>query len=200
MTITNTLLCFSFLTYCSFILNIGTGTLGLPFALKLGGWVGIAVLLVSLFATVYSSVLLIRCLYYNGQYRLASYQEVGQHAFGKPGLIAVWIFHTSFILGSPIMFLILAGTELKSLVDIDSITIQDWIWISAALIAIPFVTMKTLKEVAITSVIGALATFILVAVVIRGSILDLHNPEYENVSHSAIVLANLPTTIASISI
>ncbi|KAF9933074.1 hypothetical protein FBU30_006575 [Linnemannia zychae] len=193
----------SFLAYANVVCVVaGTGTLGLPYALKLGGWIGVGIMLLSLLMSIYTAILLMKCLYYNGKYRLSSYQEIGRHAYGLPGLIAVWFFHTSIVLGAPIMYMILAGTEMNALVHTDAISEKAWIWICAAIIALPFVTMKTLKEVAVMSVFGALATVILVIVAVRGSVLDMqsHNPKYANITHDNVVLANLPTTIASISI
>ncbi|KAF9346675.1 hypothetical protein BGX34_003718 [Mortierella sp. NVP85] len=191
----------NFLAYANVVCVVaGTGTLGLPYALKLGGWIGVGVLLLSLLMSIYTAILLMKCLYYNGKYRLSSYQEIGRHAFGKPGLIAVWFFHTSIVLGAPIMYLILSGTEMKGLVTSVDISTKAWIWICAAIVAVPFVTMKTLKEVAIMSVFGALATVILVIVAVRGSIMDLNNNTHPVVHHDNVVLANLPTTVASISI
>jgi amino acid permease len=178
----------------------GTGTLGLPYALALGGWISAGIVVLSLIMSIYTGVLLMRCLYYNGKYRLASYQEIGRHAYGKAGLAAVWVFHTSIIIGAPVMYMILAGTELKGLVHYDPISTVSWIWISAAVIAIPFVLMRTLKEVAVMSIFGALATVVLVIVAVRGSIMDMSNPAYDNVTHSVVIWANLPITVASISI
>ncbi|KAF9181925.1 hypothetical protein BGZ51_003039 [Haplosporangium sp. Z 767] len=191
----------NFLAYANVVCVVaGTGTLGLPYALKLGGWIGVGILLLSLIMSIYTAILLMKCLYYNGKYRLSSYQEIGRHAFGKPGLIAVWFFHSSIVLGAPIMYMILSGTEMKGLINNDAIDKKAWIWICAAIIAVPFVAMKTLKEVAVMSVFGALATVVLVVVAVRGSIMDLSNPLYDNVHHDNVVLANLPTTVASISI
>ncbi|KAG0364457.1 transmembrane amino acid transporter protein-domain-containing protein [Gamsiella multidivaricata] len=191
----------NFLAYANVVCVVaGTGTLGLPYALKLGGWIGVGILILSLIMSVYTAILLMKCLYYNGKYRLSSYQEIGRHAFGKPGLIAVWFFHTSIVLGAPTMYLILAGTEMKGLVTGADISAKAWIWIAAAVVAVPFVAMKTLKEVAVMSVFGALATVILVIVAVRGSIMDLNNHTYPNIHHDNVVLANLPTTVASISI
>lgn len=178
----------------------GTGTLGLPYALRMGGWVGVGILILSLIMSVYTAILLMKCLYYNGKYRLSSYQEVGRHAFGKPGLIAVWFFHTSIVLGAPIMYLILSGSEMVGLAPSAGLDVKAWIWIAAAIVAVPFASMKTLKEVAVMSVFGALATVVLVVVAVRGSIMDMSNPLYDSVRHDNIIWANLPTTVASISI
>ncbi|KAF9387805.1 hypothetical protein CPB97_002038 [Podila verticillata] len=190
----------NFLAYANVVCVVaGTGTLGLPYALALGGWIGVGILVLSLIMSVYTAILLMKCVYYNGKYRLSSYQEVGRHAYGKPGLIAVWFFHTSIVLGAPIMYLILAGTEMVTLVPNTGISTKAWIWIAAAVVAVPFVSMKTLKEVAVMSVFGALATVVLVVVAVRGSIISL-GQDLPNVVHNGVIAANLPTTVASISI
>ncbi|KAG0035082.1 hypothetical protein BGZ82_005411 [Podila clonocystis] len=190
----------NFLAYANVVCVVaGTGTLGLPYALKMGGWIGVGILILSLLMSIYTAILLMKCCYYNGKYRLSSYQEVGRHAFGTPGLIAVWFFHTSIVLGAPIMYLILSGIEMKGLIPQAGLTDKAWIWICAAVVAVPFVTMRTLKEVAVMSVFGALATVVLVAVAVRGSIMDMANPSPDMV-HNNVILANLPTTVASISI
>lgn len=139
-----------------------------------------------------------KCLYYGGVKRLSSYQEVGRHAFGSAGLIIVWFFYSTTVIGVAVMFLILAGMGLKTVITVD-ISIKAWIWICAAITAIPFVLMKTLKEVAITSALGALATIVLVVIAVRGTILDLHNPIYADVNHSVVIFSLLPTALASIS-
>lgn len=193
----------NFLAFANVVCVVaGTGTLGLPAALKMGGWIGALILVVSLIMTIYTGILLMKCLYYNGKYRLSSYHEVGRHAFGKIGLIAVWFFHTSIVLGAPIMYLILSGTEIHSLVkeSVPSISAKEWIWISTAIVAVPFVTMKTLREVAIMSIFGALATVFLVICTVRGAIVSMAKPDFVTPHHDVIIWANLPMTIASISI
>ncbi|KAF9350106.1 hypothetical protein BGX26_011673 [Mortierella sp. AD094] len=177
----------------------GTGTLGLPYALRLGGWIGVGIVILSLFMSLYTSILLMKCVYYNGKHRLTSYPDVGFHAFGRAGSIAVWAFYAPIIVGAPIMYLILAGTELKNLVTGVGLSVKAWIWISTAIVAVPFILMKTLKEVAIMSIFGALATVVLVIVAVRGSIVDYGNPVYADVRHDIVVLPNLPIAIASIS-
>ncbi|KAF9299956.1 hypothetical protein BGZ74_008463 [Mortierella antarctica] len=190
----------NFLAYANVVCVVaGTGTLGLPYALALGGWIGVGILILSLIMSVYTAILLMKCVYYNGKYRLSSYQEVGRHAFGTPGLIAVWFFHTSIVLGAPIMYLILAGVEMHGLIPSAGIDQKAWIWICAAIVALPFVTMKTLKEVAVMSVFGALATLVLVVVAVRGSIINMGD-YIPGMVHNIIIPANLPTTVASISI
>ncbi|KAK5815707.1 hypothetical protein F5H01DRAFT_405813 [Linnemannia elongata] len=145
----------------------GSGTLGLPYALKLGGWIG------------------------DG--------GIDGHAFGKVGLWTVWFFYATTVIGGSVMFLILAGTGLKPMFALD-ISARSWIWICAIIVAVPFVLIKTMKEAVITSVLGALATVVLVVVAVRGSILDLDNPVYADVNHNLVIFSHFPTAVASISI
>jgi len=128
----------------------GTGTLGLPFALAKGGWIGVGILVLSVIMSIYTGILVVKCCYYNGHTRLSSYHEVGQHAFGRIGLIAVWFFHTSIVLGAPVMYFILSGTEIRGLTkDHVDITDKAWIWICCSVVSVPFVLLKTLKEVSL---------------------------------------------------
>ena len=108
------------------------------------------ILVLSMIMSIYTGILIIRCIYYNGHTRLASYQEIGQHAFGRIGLVAVWFFHTSIVLGAPVMYFILSGTEIRGL-TIGSVDIPEkaWIWICCGVVSIPFVLMKSLKEVSL---------------------------------------------------
>ncbi|KAG0230423.1 hypothetical protein BGW41_002526 [Actinomortierella wolfii] len=178
----------------------GTGTLGLPFALAKGGWIGVGILFLSMIMSIYTGILIIKCIYYNGHTRLHSYQEIGQHAFGRIGLWAVWFFHTSIVLGAPVMYFILSGGQIhemtKSKVDLSD---KAWIWICASVVSVPFVLLKTLKEVSLLSIFGTLATLVLCVVTMVESIVQF--PELKaTVGHDAVILQNLPMAVATISV
>lgn len=104
------------------------------------------------------------------------------------------------MIGVPVMFLILAGMEVKSLVTSIDFSITAWIWICTTVVAIPFVLRKSLKEVALTSTLGTFATLVLVVVSVHGLISDFHNPIYADVRHSVVVFSHLSTSVATISI
>lgn len=61
----------------------GTGTLGLPKAFAMGGWLGILILFLAWGMSVYSGILLIECLYCKSGERLHDFKQVGKAAFGK---------------------------------------------------------------------------------------------------------------------
>ncbi|KAI8363690.1 transmembrane amino acid transporter protein-domain-containing protein [Mortierella sp. GBAus27b] len=178
----------------------GTGTLSLPYSLAKGGWISVGILVLSMVMSIYTGNLIIRCIYYNGLTRLASYQEIGRHAFGRTGLVTVWFFHSSIVLGAPVMYLILSGTEIRGLTQ-DHVNISDkvWIWICCAMISVPFVLMKTLKEVSLLSIFGVLATVVLVGVTMVESAIDYKNHK-DTVHYDVAVLQNIPTAVATISV
>ncbi|KAG1223067.1 hypothetical protein G6F68_020449 [Rhizopus microsporus] len=58
----------SFLAYFNVVCVVaGTGTLGLPYALRLGGWIGILIIFLAWSMSIYTGIILIRCLYANGK-------------------------------------------------------------------------------------------------------------------------------------
>ncbi|KAK3832341.1 MAG: transmembrane amino acid transporter protein-domain-containing protein [Linnemannia gamsii] len=178
----------------------GTGTLGLPFALAQGGWIGVFLLILSMVMSIYTGILLIKCLYYNGHTRIASYQEVGRHAFGKWGQGTVWFFHSSVIIGVPVMFFILSGSQIRELTKatVPGVSEAAWIWICCCVVSIPFVFMKTLREVSLLSIFGVLATAVLVGVAMVESIVVF--PDRLPFEYDIIVVRNLPTVIATMSV
>ncbi|KAG0253040.1 hypothetical protein DFQ27_007708 [Actinomortierella ambigua] len=178
----------------------GTGTLGLPYALAQGGWIGVGILFMSMIMSIYTGILIMKCIYYNGHTRLHSYQEIGLHAFGRPGLWAVWFFHTSIVLGAPVMYFILSGSQIYDMTK-SSVNLSEtaWIWICAGVVSVPFVVLKTLKEVSLLSIFGALATVVLCVVTMVESIVQY--PEFKDVvGHDAVILKNLPMAVATISV
>ncbi|CAG8498802.1 2901_t:CDS:2 [Diversispora eburnea] len=96
----------------------GSGVLGLPYAIKQGGWIGIGLIPLSMLITLYTSVILIKCLYYDGKTRLKTFEDIGYHAFGNFGkYFLVGIFNNIILLGVSILFLILAGQSFDALVE-----------------------------------------------------------------------------------
>ncbi|KAG0348651.1 hypothetical protein BG004_004587 [Podila humilis] len=179
----------------------GTGALGLPNAFAAGGWIGAGILILSMLMSIYTGVLIIRCIYYNGHTRLASYQEIGYHAFGKFGLWTVWFFHTSIILGVSVMYFILSGTEIQAMVKTKTdLPDTAFIWMCCAVVSVPFVIMKTLKEVSLLSIFGVLTTIVMVGVAAVESILDYHNQKGTFSNYDVVIARNLPMVLATMSV
>ncbi|CAG8440001.1 5564_t:CDS:2 [Scutellospora calospora] len=155
----------------------GTGVLGLPYSIKQGGWISLSLIPLSMLITLHTSVILIKCLYYNKNklydsdsdsdnsrinHRkrcLNSYGDIGYQAFGNFGrYFMVGIFNSTILLGVPVLFFILAGQSLDSLVDQIwniQLGVRVWTSISAAIVALPFIFTKTLKEANWNKVVAA---------------------------------------------
>ena len=65
----------------------GVGLLTTPYALKEGGWLGISLLFMFGSISLYTGILLKRCL--DSSPGLQTYPDIGQAAFGKPGRLFV---------------------------------------------------------------------------------------------------------------
>ncbi|KAI7890190.1 transmembrane amino acid transporter protein-domain-containing protein [Mucor mucedo] len=177
----------------------GTGTLGLPAALKQGGWIGLFILVLSWSMSIYTGIILIRCLYANGKTRLTTYKEVATTAFGAIGGWVTFFFNAWILLGAPILYMVLAGTNLNQLCEgtAGEIGHVPWTIICCVIVAIPFILVKTMKEVAWMSAFGALATVIVVIIVLVMSAID--KPKQIDVQHNSVVWNMFPIALSTIS-
>ncbi|CEJ00877.1 hypothetical protein RMCBS344292_14920 [Rhizopus microsporus] len=92
----------------------GTGALGLPYALSQGGWIGLFILGLSWILSVYTGIILIKSMYYDGTHRLSSYQEVAEAAFGPIGGWLAFFFTAITLVGVPVLYLLLSGLNLHN--------------------------------------------------------------------------------------
>ncbi|KAG0267504.1 hypothetical protein BG011_004538 [Mortierella polycephala] len=185
----------------------GAGTLGLPAALRDAGWVGLIILALACAMAIYSNQKLIKCLYYDGRNRLREYPDVAHAAFGLPGRIVVTFFYNSIALGGPVLYLILTGTNIHDLASSvgSTITLKQWIMIAAAIMVVPIILTKTMREVAFLSIFGALSTAIVVVIVMIAAIIDSKNfdeiikPDGTTgpVEYDAVIPRNLPIALAT---
>ena len=119
--------------------------------------------------------------------RLEGYAAIGEAAFGRPGKVLVHIFHKATLVGVCTLFLILAAKFLMegiggggndgffpSLGDGSPESVTKWtrIWtgVSLAVVCIPVVFVKTLKEISLVAGIGATASLLTVLVTLVLSI------------------------------
>ncbi|KAH8556154.1 transmembrane amino acid transporter protein-domain-containing protein [Umbelopsis sp. PMI_123] len=190
----------SFLAYFNVVCVIaGTGTLGLPAALKLGGWIGLLILFLAWTLSIYTGCILIKCLYSIKGRRLESYKEVATTAFGRIGGWIIFFFNAWILLGAPILYVLLAGQNLHSLLINTSaaLTAVQWKVIVACILLIPFIVVKNMKEVAFMSTVGALATVICVLIVVVVSLKDKDN--YVGVEHDVVIWNQFPIALSTIS-
>ncbi|KAF9366138.1 hypothetical protein BGX34_005901 [Mortierella sp. NVP85] len=187
----------------------GAGTLGLPAALRDAGWIGLLILLLACAMAIYANQKLIKCLYYDGRTRLREYPDVAHAAFGLPGRILVAFFYNSIALGGPVLYLILTGTNVHDLASSvgSDITLKQWIIIFAAIMTVPIILTKTMREVAFLSIFGALSTAVVVVIVMIAAILDSKNiglvtktsGVVEAIHHDVAIARHLPLALATFS-
>ena len=137
--------------------------LQIPYALGQSGWFGLALLLLSAWVNHYTGRLIAKCLY-TPEKRLSGYPDIGQEAFGPWGYTAVQIMYNAALLGTTCLYLILSGMNLSEMLP--WLNAKSWTMLCAFLLFIPFAFKRTLKEVGIASISGALASIIIVGIVI----------------------------------
>ncbi|KAF9913872.1 hypothetical protein BX616_009403 [Lobosporangium transversale] len=185
----------------------GAGTLGLPAALRDAGWVGLVILVLACAMAIYANQKLIKCLYYDGRTRLREYPDIAHAAFGMTGRVVVAFFYNSIALGGPVLYLILTGTNIHDLASSvgSSITLKQWIMIAAAIMVVPIIVTKTMREVAFLSIFVALSTAIVVFIVMIAAIIDskdiglMTKPDgsLAPIHHDIVIPRNLPLALAT---
>ncbi|CAG8589733.1 923_t:CDS:2 [Ambispora leptoticha] len=154
---------------------VGSGTLGIPYALSQGGWCSLAVLLLSAVMSVYSNNKLIESLYHDGKTRKLSMPELASDAFGK-----------------------LAGQNFYKLFRNNvALRMEDWVYLCAAVMTVPFVLSKNMKEAAWISLFGVLTAILVVVIVSYSSVVDY--PNHPNSEHDTINLRNIPIAMGTFS-
>ncbi|SAL99820.1 hypothetical protein [Absidia glauca] len=175
----------------------GTGTLGLPHAFAQGGWLGILILMLAYAMSVYSGIVLIRCLYYKPGHRIHDFKEIGVAAFSWPGYIVSSCLHLLNLFGCPALYLVLAGGNMVILLKgtVGELTHAYWVIIWGVFLLIPSLVLKTLREVTAIAAIGALCTMIAVFIVMIES--PMHR--MEDPDNSGVIWSGFPSSLATIA-
>ncbi|KAI7900887.1 transmembrane amino acid transporter protein-domain-containing protein [Cokeromyces recurvatus] len=160
--------------------------------------IGLFILVLGWLFSTYSGIILIRCLYYNGRTRLSSYQEVAEAAFGKIGGWVSFFFTAVTLLGVPVLYFLLAGQNLHSVCigTRAELTFSIWVIIVAAIVSLPFVCFKSMKEVGFMSAFGMLTTVIVVLIVLVMAVKD--KPNQVDIHHDNVIWSEFPIALSSI--
>ncbi|KAI9292585.1 hypothetical protein K502DRAFT_295122 [Neoconidiobolus thromboides FSU 785] len=181
----------------------GTGTLGLPYAIKIGGWLSMLIFLLVGVLAIYTSKLLIECLYYKPGHRLDHFADIGEVSFGKFGKYFILLFNSLILLLCSSIYILLTGINVRTLVTQfygeQVLSDQLYILICGIGIIIPCIFCKTLKEVALLALFGTLATVVLViCVIILGGIQYSH-PDFTPSEHTLFDLSGFPIALVTIT-
>ncbi|CAO3693063.1 unnamed protein product [Rhizopus stolonifer] len=149
--------------------------------------------------SIYTGIILIRCLYANGKRRLMSYKEIATECFGAVGGWVTFFFTSWTTLGAPILYTVLAGSNLNELCKGTKGEIGNVPWgiVCCALVAVPFILVKSMKEVAWMSAMGALATVIVVFIVLVVACIDVRNIDAAH--HDPVIWNKFPIALSTIS-
>jgi amino acid permease len=177
----------------------GTGILGLSFALKQSGWVGLILFFLVAIMAAYTGRLLIECLYVRPNERLEEFYSIGEEAFGNFGKYFVKTFHYIITLSSGCIYILLAGKNLDVLTKGYGLPLTErhWIIIAGAVSFPPVALLKTMKEVAWASALGTICTVVMVLVIIVGSFIDLSS--VKDVQHQIFNGPELPLALTTIA-
>ncbi|OAD06569.1 hypothetical protein MUCCIDRAFT_107145 [Mucor lusitanicus CBS 277.49] len=179
--------------------STGTGALGLPYALAQGGWIGLFILCLSWILSVYTGVLLIRSMYYDGKTRLSSYQEVATAAFGAFGGWIAFFFTAITLVGVPVLYLLLSGLNLHNVAKGSSaeLTFPIWVIICTCIVAIPFLFFRSMKEMTFLSIFGMLSTVVVILIVLGVAVKEA--PDHVDSHHDGVIWNMFPIALSSIS-
>ncbi|OBZ84046.1 Proton-coupled amino acid transporter 4 [Choanephora cucurbitarum] len=177
----------------------GSGIVGLPLALKQGGWIGLLILFLSWSMSIFTAILLIKCLYAGSKQRLSTYMEVATEAFGKIGGYITYFFNAWILLGGPVLYMLLSGQNINQLCKgtVAEIGVVPWTIISCVVVGIPFIWLKTMKEVAVVSIFGMISILMVVFVVLIMSIID--KPNQVDVHHDPVIWSMFPISLSTIA-
>lgn len=142
---------------------------------------------------------MIRCIYYDGQRRLSSYQEVAREAFGVIGGWLAFFFTAITLVGVPVLYLLLSGLNIHNVAQGSKaeLTFPIWVIICACIVAIPFLFFRSLKEVGVMSAFGMLTTVVVILIVLGVAVKDA--PNQTNVHHDSVIWNMFPIALSSIS-
>jgi len=155
---------------------VGTGILQLPFTLKQGGWLCVALIFLVALLTNTTGRWLIKCLYQENGKRLHDYPAVGQAACGMCGRVTVQIFHKATLLGVTTIFMVLTAKFLLEGLGgggegfVPTLgTEQDaaewqkrWCIIAGVIVWFPVVFIKNMTEIAPLAYFGMMASLLCV--------------------------------------
>lgn len=173
----------------------------ITFSLALGGWLGIFIMFLSFAMAMYSGNIIIRCLYYKPGHRLHDYKAVGTAAFGWYGYAISSALHWLNIFGCPALYMVLASANITYMLRDSSaaLTSASWTIIIGAILLVPSLFAKTLREMTSISALGAICTMIAVFVVAIQAPMDRNSHPEILVETDPVIWTGFPSSLATIA-
>ncbi|CAN1812757.1 Amino acid transporter AVT1I, partial [Linum perenne] len=146
---------------------LGIGILSISYALSQGGWLSLALLVLLAILCFYTGLLLRRCM--DSDMLIKTYPDIGMRAFGKKGRVFVSVFLYLELYLVAVEFLILEGDNLNKLFPHKTFKIgglgiggKEAFTVISALVILPTTWITNLGVFAYVSVVGVLASVVLV--------------------------------------
>jgi amino acid permease len=152
-------------TFNVFCAGAGAGIVGLPYALRLTSWFGLILLVIGALLSIYTGYKMSQV--FNDDDGLMTYNDFGKKALGKVGLVLVIVCQVAVCVGAPILYMVLCGDNLHTIFqNVAPVMRREyWILICGAIV-LPMCYLKSFHHVAFIAIFGALATIVLVIVLI----------------------------------
>ncbi|KAF9908266.1 hypothetical protein EC991_010106 [Linnemannia zychae] len=182
----------------------GTGTLGMPKALAESGWLGSVLIVLALIMSTYTGYILIECLYLKTNKRRESYQEIARDAYGAIGHHFAFTVVIINLFGCAILYVILSATLIEAMAreyaHVDT-PVYYYVMACTVFVWICLICTKSMKEIALLSILGACATIGVVSITVGMSVKMLlqHTAATTTATHKLVHWAKLPLALATIS-
>ncbi|KAI8319415.1 hypothetical protein GQ54DRAFT_299356 [Martensiomyces pterosporus] len=186
---------------------IGTGSLQLPLTFQQSGWIGIILVIISGVIGTLTGSLVIKSLYLMSGNRVRNFNQIGHAAFGIVGRLAIYFFHTIYVVGIVGDYIILAGQSFNQIAKDGGHDIGENAWkvICAAIMWLACISLKQMSEAAVLSFLGFSTSMVTLLIAIIQSFMHPYRSdgsvpiEHHAARHDAAVGSGVPIALASIS-
>eukprot|EP00762_Andalucia_godoyi_P001053 ANDGO_01928.mRNA.1 Amino acid transporter ANT1 len=178
----------------------GAGLLSLPYAVRLAGWIAIPLMAFTCMVSNNTAESIARMMI---THNLHSFPEIGQKAFGAFGKYVIMFVHKCTLVGIGILYLVLAGINVKSIAIAYSSNnssipgVSVWIAICGVVI-LPVMYIRHIHEAPLLTLFGACASGFAAIAVIIDSVTDLAT-ETNDSRQVDIDLEGTPVSMASVA-
>ncbi|EDO29006.1 predicted protein [Nematostella vectensis] len=165
----------------------GTGTLGIPYSVRMGGWAGITTILILAWVCCFTGKLLIECLYSESKSTgkikrvYTNYPELGGAVWPKFGNHLVSVIQVCEMFGGTIMYIVLLATLVTDLFTTCTPLRQQHWAVICTYIALPLAFVRRVSVIAWASMISVFAFTCALTTIIIYTITQYHHMSIQNI-------------------
>ena len=165
----------------------GTGILGVPYAVRMGGWASIATIVLVALVCCYTGKLLVECLYEESKRTGArkrvriNYPEVGEAAWPGWGNRIVSVVQVCEMFGGVIMYIVLLATVFDNILEgLTPLDIYEWAVVCSC-VALPMIFITRMSVIAWVSMISVFALLCSIATIVIFCITEYNDMSISNI-------------------